>query len=221
MGDWVDLTASDGFELKAWRAAPSGKARGAIVVIQEIFGVNRHIRDVTERFAREGYVAIAPALFDRYERDFDIGYGQDERPKAMAIVPKIDIAKAMLDTEAARAAVASAGKVGIVGFCYGGVVAWLGATRLKFAASSCYYGGRIAALKDEIPHCPVIMHFGAKDAHIPLSDVEAIRKAQPNVPIYVYDADHGFSCDDRETFDKAAHELAWSRTMKLFRENVG
>jgi carboxymethylenebutenolidase len=221
MAEWVELTASDGHKFKAWRAAPQGKAKGAIVVIMEIFGVNSHIRNLTERFAREGYVAIAPALFDRYERDFDIGYGMDERPKAMAIVPKLDIAKGMLDTEAARAAVASAGKVGIVGYCFGGVVAWLGATRLKFAASSCYYGGRIAALKDETPHCPVIMHFGAKDAHIPLSDVEQIRQAQPNVPIYVYDADHGFSCDERESFDKAAHELAWSRTMKLFRENVG
>ena len=172
MAEWVELTASDGHTFKAWRAAPAGKAKGAIVVIMEIFGVNSHIRNVTERFAREGYVAIAPALFDRYERDFDIGYGQDERPKAMAIIPKLDIAKAMLDAEASRAAVASAGKVGIVGFCFGGVVAWLGATRLKFAASSCYYGGRIAALKSETPHCPVIMHFGAKDAHIPLSDAQ-------------------------------------------------
>jgi carboxymethylenebutenolidase len=221
MADWVELTASDGHKLKAWRAAPNGKAKGAIVVIQEIFGVNSHIRDMTERFAREGYLAIAPAVFDRYERDFEVGYGPEGRGRAMAFLPKLDIAKALLDTEAARAAVADAGKVGIVGFCFGGVVAWLGATRLKFAASSCYYGGRIAALKDEKPHCPVIMHFGAKDEHIPLSDVEAIRKAQPNVPVYVYDADHGFSCDDRVTFDKAAHELAWSRTLKLFRENVG
>jgi carboxymethylenebutenolidase len=221
MAAWVELTASDGHKLKAWQAQPQGKPKGAIVVVQEIFGVNHHIRDVTERFAREGYLSIAPALFDRYERDFEVGYGPEGREKAMAFLPKLDIAKALLDTEAARAAVANAGKVGIVGFCFGGVVAWLGATRLKFAASSCYYGSRIAALKGESPHCPVIMHFGAKDASIPPSDVEAIRNAQPNVPIYVYDADHGFSCDDRVTFDKAAHELAWSRTMKLFRENVG
>jgi carboxymethylenebutenolidase len=219
--EWVDLTASDGHRFKAWRAEPSGRAKGAIVVIQEIFGVNHHIRDVTERFAREGYAAIAPALFDRYERDFDVGYGPEDRPKAMAIVPKIDIAKAVLDTDAARAAVERAGNAGIVGFCFGGVVAWLGATRLEFAAASCYYGGRIAAVKSETPHCPVIMHFGAKDAHIPLSMVEEIRQAQPGVPIYVYDADHGFSCDERESFDKAAHELAWSRTLKLFREHVG
>jgi carboxymethylenebutenolidase len=221
MAEWVELTASDGHKFKAWRAAPNGKPKGAIVVIQEIFGVNHHVRDVTERFAREGYVAIAPALFDRYQRDFDVNYGPDDMAKAMQVVPKIDIAKGMLDTDAARAAVQSAGKVGIVGYCFGGVVAWLGATRLKFAAASCYYGGRIAAVKDEKPHCPVIMHFGAKDAHIPLTMVDEIRKAQPNVPVYVYDADHGFSCDERASFDKTAHELAWTRTMKLFRENVG
>ena len=154
MAEWIDLTASDGHKLKAWRAAPKGKAKGAIVVIQEIFGVNHHIRDVTERFAHEGYLAIAPALFDRYQRDFDVNYGLDDIAKAMQVVPKIDIAKAMIDTEAARADVQSAGKVGIVGYCFGGVVAWLGATRLKFAAASCYYGGRIAAVKDEKPHSP-------------------------------------------------------------------
>ncbi|MBI1214064.1 MAG: dienelactone hydrolase family protein [Alphaproteobacteria bacterium] len=221
MAAWVELTASDGHKFKAWQASPQGKAKGAIVVIQEIFGVNHHIRDVTERFAKEGYLAIAPALFDRYQRDFDVNYGPEDMQKAMQVVPKIDIAKGMLDTEAARAAVASAGKVGIVGYCFGGVVAWLGASRLKFDAASCYYGGRIAALKDEKPKCPVIMHFGSKDAHIPMTMVDEIRKAQPNVPIYVYDADHGFSCDERASFDKAAHDLAWTRTMKLFRENVG
>lgn len=221
MAEWVDLTASDGHKFKAWRAAPAGEAKGAIVVIQEIFGVNHHIRDVTERFAREGYLAIAPALFDRYQRDFDVGYTDEDRNKAMVFIPKIDIEKGMLDTDAARAAVVSAGKVGIVGYCFGGTVAWLGATRLSFAAAACYYGGRIETLAHEKPKCPVIMHFGAKDAHIPLSNVEKIRNAQPNVPIYIYDADHGFSCDERATFDKAAHELAWTRTLKLFRENVG
>ncbi len=221
MADWIELTASDGHKFKAWHATPAVKPKGAIVVIQEIFGVNHHIRDVTERFAREGYLAIAPALFDRYQRDFDVGYTAEDRDKAMVFLPKIDVEKGLLDTEAARSSVASAGKVGIVGYCFGGTVAWLGATRLTFAGSVCYYGGRIETLAHEKPKCPVIMHFGAKDAHIPLSNVELIRKAQPNVPIYVYDADHGFSCDERATFDKAAHELAWSRTLKFFRENVG
>jgi len=221
MAEWVDLTASDGHKFKAWRAAPQGKAKGAVVVIQEIFGVNHHIRDVTERFAREGYLAIAPALFDRYQRDFDVGYGPEDRAKAMAFIPKLNIEKGLLDTEAARAAVAGVGKIGVVGFCFGGTVAWLGATRLTFNAAVAYYGGQIAALANEKPKCPVIMHFGEKDAHIPLSSVEQIKKAQPNVPVYVYDADHGFSCDERATFDKAAHELAWLRTTKFFRENVG
>ncbi len=220
MAEWTQLKASDGHALKAWRAAPAGKPKGAIVVVQEIFGVNHHIRDVAERFAREGYLAIAPAMFDRYERDFDVGYGPDDMTKAFAIYPKIDMPNALLDIEAARAAVATAGKTGVVGYCMGGTAAWLSATRLKFDASVCYYGGGIDAFASEKPHCPVIMHFGSKDAHIPLDKVDAIKRAQPNIPVYVYDADHGFSCDERASFDKAAHELAWSRTTKFFAEKL-
>ncbi len=220
MADWVELAARDGHKFKAWRAAPAGKPKAALVVIQEIFGVNSHIRNITERYAREGYLAIAPAMFDRYQRDFETGYDADGMAKAMAIVPRLDTPKALLDIEAARAHVHPAGKVGVVGFCFGGTMAWLGATRLKFDASSCYYGGRIASLANEKPHCPVIMHFGAKDAHIPLTQVDEIRKAQPNVPVYVYDADHGFSCDERASYDEAAHKLAWSRTLKFFAENL-
>ena len=220
MAEWIELKAADGHALKAWRAAPAGKPKGAIVVVMEIFGVNHPIRDVTERFAREGYLAIAPAMFDRYQRDFDVGYGPDDMAKAFAIYPKIDMPKAILDIEAARTAVASAGKIGVVGYCFGGTAAWLGATRLKFDAAACYYGGNIAGFASEKPHCPVIMHFGSKDAHIPLAKVDEIKKAQPGVPIYIYEADHGFSCDERESFDKAAHELAWSRTRKFFVENL-
>jgi carboxymethylenebutenolidase len=220
MAEWIELKAADGHALKAWRAAPSGKPKGAIVVVMEIFGVNHHIRDVAERFAREGYLAIAPAMFDRYSRDFDVGYGPDDMAKAFAIYPKIDMANAILDIEAARAAVASAGKTGVVGYCFGGTAAWLSATRLKFDAASCYYGGNIAGFATEKPHCPVIMHFGSKDAHIPLAKVDEIKKAQPGIPVYVYDADHGFSCDERASFDKAAHQLAWSRTVKFFAENL-
>jgi carboxymethylenebutenolidase len=188
--------------------------------VQEIFGANSHVRNITERYAAEGYLAIAPAVFDRYRRDFETGYGPDGMAEAMAIVPKIDIAKALLDIEAARADVHPVGKVGIVGFCFGGTAAWLSACRLSFDAASCYYGGQIARAAKEKPRCPVIMHFGAKDAHIPLSSVDEIRKAQPNVPIYVYDADHGFSCDERASYDEAAHKLAWTRTMKFFAENL-
>jgi carboxymethylenebutenolidase len=220
MAEWIELKASDGHHLKAWQAKPAGAPKAALVVVQEIFGVNNHIRNVTERFAKEGYLAVAPAMFDRYERDFETGYDQDGMAKAMQIVPKIDFAKAIVDMEAARAHVAHAGKVGVVGFCFGGTCAWGAATRLKVDAASCYYGGQISRMAKDTPHCPVIMHFGAKDAHIPLSAVEEIRKAQPNVPVYVYDADHGFSCDERASYDKAAHELAWVRTLKFFAENL-
>jgi carboxymethylenebutenolidase len=220
MADWVELTASDGHKFKAWRAGPSGKPKAALVVIQEIFGVNNHIRSVTERFAKEGYLAIAPAMFDRYQRDFETGYGPDGMAEAMAIVPKINPGDALKDIAAAHADVKAIGKVGIVGFCFGGTMSWLSACRLSFDAASCYYGGQIGRAANEKPKCPVIMHFGAKDEHIPLSTVEDIRKAQPNVQVYVYDADHGFSCDERATFDEAAHALAWSRTLKFFAENL-
>lgn len=220
MAEWVDLVASDGHKFKGWRAAPSGKPKAALVVVQEIFGVNTHIRSITERYAKEGYLAIAPAMFDRYQRDFETGYGPDGMAEAMAIVPKIEPPKALLDIDAARADVHAVGKVGIVGFCFGGTMAWASACNLKFDAASCYYGGQIARMKDQKPKCPVIMHFGAKDAHIPLSSVEEIKKAQPNVPVYVYDADHGFSCDERATYDAEAHKLAWSRTLKFFAETL-
>jgi carboxymethylenebutenolidase len=220
MADWVELTASDGHKFKAWRAGPTGKPKAALVVVQEIFGVNSHIRDITERFAKEGYLAIAPAMFDRYQRDFETGYGPDGMAEALAIVPKIDPAAALKDIAAAHADVKAIGKVGIVGFCFGGTMAWVSACRLNFNAASCYYGGQISRTANDKPKCPVIMHFGAKDAHIPLSSVEDIRKAQPNVPVYVYDADHGFSCDERATYDEAAHALAWTRTLKFFAENL-
>jgi carboxymethylenebutenolidase len=220
MADWVELTASDGHKFKAWRAGPTGKPKAALVVVQEIFGVNSHIRDITERFAKEGYLAIAPAMFDRYQRDFETGYGPDGMAEALAIVPKIDPAAALKDIAAAHADVKAIGKVGIVGFCFGGTMAWVSACRLTFDAASCYYGGQISRTANDKPKCPVIMHFGAKDAHIPLSSVEDIRKAQPNVPVYVYDADHGFSCDERATYDEAAHALAWTRTLKFFAENL-
>ena len=221
MSEFIELTASDGHKLAAWRAAPFGRARGGLVVIQEIFGVNSHIRDVTDRFAAQGYLAIAPAMFDRYERGFETGYGPDDMVRARAVMAKLDWDKALLDVEAARGAAAEAGKVGTVGYCWGGSVSWLAACRLKVDAAVAYYGGQIDRFKEEQPHCPVIMHFGKNDDHIPLATVEAIRAAQPEVPIYLYDAGHGFSCDQRGSFNKPAHEQAWQRTLAFFGEKLG
>lgn len=220
MAEFIELTAADGHKLAAWRAVPLGKPRGGVVVIQEIFGVNSHIRDVTERFSEQGYLAIAPALFDRYERGFETGYQPDDMVRARALMTALDWDKAVLDVDAARGAAAAAGKVGTVGYCWGGSVSWLAACRLKIDAAVAYYGGQIDRFKEERPRCPVIMHFGKTDGHIPLSTVEAIQAAQPQVPVYLYDAGHGFSCDQRGSFDQAAHEQAWQRTLAFFAEKL-
>ncbi len=222
MGEFVTLTAADGFEFKAYKALPDGKPKGAIVVIQEIFGVNFHVRDLTDRVAALGYVAIAPAVFDRYERDFDVDYSAESRAKAFAFIPKLDFPAMLLDIAATKDAVAAYGKVGIVGFCLGGTMAWLGATRLGFDAAVGYYGGRIAAFAEEEPKCPVILHFGEKDEHIPLSVGESVKAHWPDVEVYNYPADHAFMRDpDPSVYDEASSVLSWERTVKLFADNIG
>ncbi|HIJ62258.1 MAG TPA: dienelactone hydrolase family protein [Rhodospirillaceae bacterium] len=220
MGEFIELTASDGHKLAAWRASPKNTPRAAVLVIQEIFGVNSHIRDVAERFAAQGYLAVAPAMFDRYERGFETAYGADDMARARALMGRLDWAQALLDIEAARQCASVAGKVGAVGYCWGGSVAWLAAGRLPIQAAVGYYGGQIERFKDEAPRCPTILHFGKEDGHIPLSSVEAIGAAQPQVPIYLYDAGHGFSCDQRASFNAAAHGLAWQRTLAFLAESL-
>src|SRR5262245_39020858 len=180
MGSTIDLTASDGFKLAAYTGGPAGAAKG-IVVIQEIFGVNHHIRDMCERFAAQGYAVCAPALFDRTERGVELGYTQADIDAGRAYRMKLNDAQVILDVEAAAARLAGK-KLAIVGYCFGGTVAWWGATRTtKLAASSCWYGGGIAGTKDERPHCPVQMHFGEKDASIPMTDVDAIQIGRAHV----------------------------------------
>jgi carboxymethylenebutenolidase len=221
MGSTVTLKAADGFSLSAYTAgSPSAKA--GLVVVQEIFGVNHHMRDMTDRFAAAGYLAISPALFDRVERGIELGYTPDDIAKGRDYRMKLNDAQVIQDIEAA-AAYLGAKKLGIVGYCFGGTVAWWGATRTtKFAASSCWYGGGIAGTKDERPHCPVQMHFGEKDASIPMSDVEAVRMAQPKAESYVYlGAGHGFGCDERGSFSQPDYELAQKRTLDLFAKHLG
>ncbi len=221
MGTTINLKAADGFTLSAYTAGPTGGTKG-LVVIQEIFGVNHHIRDMADRFAAQGYAVVAPALFERVEKGVELGYTQADIDKGRAYRMKLDDAKVMQDVEAAAAHLAGR-KLGIVGYCFGGTVAWWGATRTtKFAASSCWYGGGIAGTKDERPNCPVQMHFGETDASIPMTDVEAIRAAQPRAESYVYPgAGHGFGCDERGSYDKAAYELAQRRTLEFFAKHVG
>jgi len=222
MGETITLTASDGHTLSAWQDGPQDASR-ALVVVQEIFGVNRHIRNVCARFAAQGYRVIAPALFDRVQRGVELGYTADDVATGRALRAKVPEAGPVLDIEAAAAALPAGAKRGIVGYCWGGTVAWWGATRTRsFAASSCWYGGGIAATRTETPTCPVQMHFGENDASIPLSDVELIRAAQPGVEIFVYaGAQHGFGCDERASFSRADAELAQERTLAFFAKHLG
>ena len=220
MGNFVTLTAADGHNFQAWVDGPED-AKVGVVVIQEIFGANSHIRNVCARFAAEGYRAIAPALFDRVERGVELGYEPADVARGRELRGKVADADAMRDVEACAVALGSRAR-GIVGYCWGGTIAWWGATRsTDFAAASSWYGGGIAGTRTEIPNCPVQMHFGEKDAGIPMSDVELVRAAQPGVEIFVYpDAPHGFGCDDRSAYRHEASELAWSRTLEFFSEHL-
>lgn len=214
----VKLTASDGHSFDAYRADPEGKPLGGVVVIQEIFGVNVHIRDLVERWAAVGYAAIAPALYDRWERNFDVGYeaADIELGRAHKATANEHLDGVMADVDAARAAIADVGRIGAVGYCWGGFVTYLAACRLNIQAASGYYGGGIPDVIDEKPKCPTILHFGDSDASIPLSDVEVIGKAQPSVGIHIYKAGHGFHCDMRGSYNPRAAAIAGMRTTQLF-----
>jgi carboxymethylenebutenolidase len=222
LGKHFTLTASDNHQLGAYRADPAGAPKGGIVVIQEIFGVNSHIRSVCDRFAAEGYVASAPALFDRSERDFQSGYSPDEIAHARKFVANPDFDAMLRDTDAALKDLKSVGPLAIVGFCLGGSIAFLAATRLSgLKAAVAYYGGRIAAFADEKPRCPVQMHFGEQDQSIPMADVEKIRQKRPDCEIYTYpDAGHGFHCDERASFHSDSAAVAWGRTLAFLQKNM-
>jgi carboxymethylenebutenolidase len=222
MGRMIELTASDGFVLSAYRADPAGMPRGGLVVAQEIFGVNSHIRSVCDGFAADGYVAIAPALFDRYERGVDIGYTPSDiaRGRELKALAKADAA--LQDVAAARDAVAGAGKVGILGYCWGGYIAWIAASRVAgFACAVPYYGGGMTDAIAEQPKCPVMAHFGERDSMIPVAGVKALAAAHPSAQIHLYAADHGFNCDQRGSFDTGSAKLARERTLAFLRQHIG
>ena len=222
MGQDIKLTASDGFELGAYRADPNGAPKGAVVVIQEIFGVNPYIRKVCDRFAEQGYVAVAPAIFDRIEPNFQSGYSEVEVANARKFVAAPDWPAMLLDTQAAIDSVKDGGPVGIIGFCLGGSVAFAAATKLiGLSAAIGYYGGAIVRFADDKPTVPTQLHFGAQDHGIPLRDVETIRAKRPDVEVFVYDgAQHGFGCDERGSFDPASADLARQRSLAFFEKHL-
>ncbi|MBS0988948.1 dienelactone hydrolase family protein [Acetobacter okinawensis] len=217
MGQMRTIEAADGHELAVWETERSTHPY-ALVVLQEIFGVNHHIRTVCARFAQAGFHVIAPALFDRAERGVELEYTTDGVQKGLALRAQIPLAKTLLDVQAAARAL-NARRVGVIGYCWGGALAWNAACRTHdFAAAVGWYGGGIAAHKDETPHCPVQLHFGERDTSIPHTDVAAIRAAHPEVELYVYDdAEHGFGCEERASYNAKAFVSAQERSIAFLK----
>jgi carboxymethylenebutenolidase len=217
MGSKVTLTASDGFKLGGYRAEAQGAPKGALVVIQEIFGVNHHIRAMCDRFAGHGYTSVAPAVFDRYKPNFECGYSPDEIAEARKIIPQIDWAAMLRDVTAAHESVKSVGPVGIIGWCMGGSVAFLAAGKVDgLSAAVGFYGGQIAKSVDVKPKVPTQLHFGEQDQSIPMSDVEMIKQKRPECDYHVYPAGHGFQCDERGSYHEQSAKLGTERTLAWF-----
>lgn len=222
MGQMITLKAEDGHSFGAYRAVPAGEPKAGLVVIQEIFGVNSHIKKVTDGFAADGYVALAPAIFDRAERGFESGYAPEDIDRGRAIRGKIDIMDMIKDIRAAVASLKGEGlKVCVVGYCLGGTLAWLAATRIDgVACSVSYYGGGVAETASEKPRCPVLFHFGETDQSIPPDHHAKIRAAHPEIPMHIYPAGHGFNCDARGSYDAASATLARTRTMEFLAKHL-
>ena len=222
MSEWVKLTASDGHELDAYVAQPEGEPVAGLVVVQEIFGINAHIRSVADGYAKDGFLVVAPALFDRVEKHVELKYEGEDRQKAMALMTKLNMGDALNDTAAALdyARIKSGKKAGVIGYCFGGTLAWLSATRLKVDAAVGYYAGRIGNFSAEAPAAPVMLHFGKLDKHIPKEDIDRLHAEHPEVQIFWYDADHGFNCDARSSYEPASAKLARERSLAFLTKNL-
>ena len=223
MGEWIKLKASDGFELSAWRAEPLGAPRGGLVVVQEIFGVNAHIRSVADGFAADGYLAVAPAIFDRGERDFEADYGPEGFARGRGLAEKISREAMLLDIAAAVEAAKAGGKVGVVGYCLGGTLAWLAAAKVGgLAAAFGYYGSGVPTLGELKPRAPVMLHFGELDAHIPLDGVRGFAAAHPDTPVFTYPTGgHAFNRYGNAAYDAPSATLARQRTLAFFGSKLG
>lgn len=222
MGEVIRIESADGFSFDAYEVKPAGAARGGVVVVQEIFGVNAHIREVCDGYAADGYHAVAPAIFDRVEPGVELGYDEAGMTRGVELARgKLDMQATLSDVQATIDYLAQSGPVGITGYCFGGLITWLASCNLEnLSCASGYYGGGIAQANDLSPKVPTILHFGELDAHIPMTDVRAIDEAHPDVPVYVYDADHGFNCDHRASYNEAAAQLARQRTLELFARHL-
>ena len=222
MGKDLTLTAEDGHSFGAYRADPDGTPKGGIVVLQEIFGVNIHIREVCDGFAADGYVAIAPALYDRSShKDCQLGYTPEDVAVGRDLREEFSWDDTVKDVKAAVDVLKGEGlKVGTVGYCWGGTISYLAGVRLDVQSAVVYYGGQIIPYVDERANCPLLMHFGEHDKGIPLSDVDQIAKAHPDATVHIYDADHGFNCEHRGRHNEAAARLARERTMALLAANL-
>lgn len=225
MGSTLQLTATDGHKFSAYRADPAGKPRGGLVVIQEIFGVNHHIRSVADGYAADGYACVAPALFDRVQPGIELGYNEADIARGRDIRQKVSWDNAIADMRAALGALGGVGKIGVVGYCWGGTLTWLAATRIPgFAAAQSYYGGGIGNFAEETPGCPVQMHFGEKDHAIPMSEIDKVRSAQKGRPVEIFTyaaAGHGFNCNERGSYEAESAKLARGRALEFFRKNLG
>ena len=225
MASKIELSAADGFRFSGWQDGPAD-AKFGVVVLQEIFGVNHHMRHVCAEFAAAGIAVVSPAVFDRAERDVELGYTQADVARGLALRSQVPETAVVSDIEAAAAALQTklgdTAKIGIIGYCWGGTIAWWGATRsTRFGAAIGWYGGGIAAARTEKPHCPVQLHFGETDTGIPQTDVEAIRAAQPGVEIFVYPgAGHGFGCEERASYNAASTKQAQERSLAFFKKHL-
>lgn len=227
MGSTLQLSAADGSTIPAYVAAPAGTARGALVLLQEIFGVNAHIRAVADSYAAEGYLVVAPALFDRVQAGVELGYSPDEVTQGVALKARAEALPApgpLLEVAAAIAHARSAGKVAVMGYCWGGWLSWRAAAQLQgLEAAVCYYGGGMTTPSEaaRVPLCPVLAHFGEEDHAIPLDTVHAFRAAQPGVDVQLYPAKHGFNCDHRAAYHAESAALARTRTLAFLRTRLG
>ena len=222
MGQFIELQSADGHRFQAYVAQPAGKARGAIVIAPEIFGVNSHIRAVTDGYAADGYLAIAPALFDRAQRGYDTGYSPDEIQAGVAVMQKVSLDDALRDVETCVAHVASAGKVGIVGYCWGGTVAWVAAAKVSgLACSIPYYGGGIYGQIASKARCPVLFQFADQDKSPTLAQAREAAAAHPQAIAHFYAAGHGFNCDHRGSYDAPSAALARQRALEFLALHVG